>query len=163
MENKYLKLHSLLRMLGALLAIIVFISMLWTRFLEAEESLLKDYVFFDFNNGFFFNDSSAGTNGNWITFIGFFLILIGGLAGLAFVFIDELIGKDLTKKLSFVAGGIICFGALTILMSWPFFMMFNSDFSTPLSICAGPIVFGILALIAGAGNIASPILQDKGL
>ena len=161
MENKYLKLHSLLRMFGALLAIVVFISMFTMRFLESPD--LPNSVFFDFNNGFFFNDSSAHTNGNWITFIGFFFILIGGLAGLAFVFIDELIGKDLTKTLSFVAGGLALLGGLTILLSWPLFMMFNSDFALELNICAGPIVFGILALLAGAAGVSAPILESKGL
>lgn len=37
MNNKYVKLHSLLRMLGALLAIIVFISMFATKMVVHEE------------------------------------------------------------------------------------------------------------------------------
>ena len=161
-DNKYLKLHNLLRMFAALLAIVVFVAMFFTKFLEAEDEIFKKAILFDFNNGFFFNDSDSGTNGNWVTFIGFILVLLGGLAGLAFVFVDELIGKDLTKKLSFVAGGIAVLGGITILMSWPLFMMFNSDYNTPLVICVGPIVFGILAILAGGINVAAPILEDKG-
>ena len=160
-NNKYVKLHSLLRMLGALLAIVVFISMFAMRFVECPDN---KYIFFDFNNGFFFNDSDSGTNGNWLTFIGFILVLLGGLAGLAFVFIDELIGKDLTKKLAFVAGGIALFGGLTIVFSSLLFKAFNSDLAShvELNICAGPIVFGILAILVGGINIAAPILEDKG-
>lgn len=160
-NNKYVKLHSLLRMIGALLAIIVFISLFATRFVECPDN---KYVFFDFQNGFFFNDSDSGTNGNWLTFIGYFLVLIGGLAGLAFVFIDELIGKDLTKKLSFVAGGIALFGALTILFSSLLFKAFNLELAqhVTLNICAGPIVFGIFALIVGGINVFAPLLEEKG-
>ena len=160
-NNKFLKLHSLLRMLAAVLAIVVFIGMFATRFVECPEN---KYVFFDFQNGFFFNDSDAGTKGNWITFIGFILVLIGGLAGLAFVFIDELIGKDLTKKLAFIAGGVALLGSLTILFSSLLFKAFNADLAKhiELNICAGPIVFGILAVLVGGIGIAAPILEDKG-
>ena len=88
-------------------------------------------------------------------------VLLGGLAGLALVFIDEIIGKDLTKILSFVVGGVMALGALFIMLFAPIFKAINelpSDFHT----AAGPIVFGILALLAGAANAAAPILEDKG-
>jgi uncharacterized membrane protein HdeD (DUF308 family) len=159
-NNKFLKLHSLLRMLAAVLAIVVFIGMFATRFVECPEN---KYVFFDFQNGFFFNDSDAGTKGNWITFIGFILVLIGGLAGLAFVFIDELIGKDLTKKLSFIVGGVMVISAVLILLFAPIYRGLNDLKSDYIVTAAGPIVFGILGLLAGAINCAAPILEAKGL
>ena len=159
-NNKFLKLHSLLRMLAAVLAIVVFIGMFATRFVECPEN---KYVFFDFQNGFFFNDSDAGTKGNWITFIGFILVLIGGLAGLAFVFIDELIGKDLTKKLSFIVGGVMVIRAVLILLFAPIYRGLNDLKSDYIVTAAGPIVFGILGLLAGAINCAAPILEAKGL
>lgn len=157
-NNKFLKLHSLLRMLAAVLAIVVFISMF------AAKQAQTEAFFFDFDDGFFFNDSSAGTHGNWIAFIAYILVLVGGLAGLAFVFIDELIGKDLTKKLAFVAGGVALLGGVLILLSGVLFRAFNSDcmWIEDLKLCAGPIVFGILAVLVGGIGIAAPILEDKG-
>ena len=158
MDNKYVKLHSLLRMFAALLAIIVFVSMFITKQVVHSDF---DNVFADFNNGAYFGDE-VFKNGNVLGFIGYILVLLGGLAGLAFVFIDDMIGKDLTKKLSFVAGGAALFGALTILLFAPIFKALNelgSDFTTG----AGPIVFGIFALLVGSINVAAPILEDKGL
>ena len=155
MNNKYVKLHSLLRMLGALLAIIVFISMFATKMVVHVE---YSNVFYDFNSGAFFGDSSC--KGNVFGFFGYLFVLLGGLAGLAFVFVDELIGKDLTKKLAFVAGGLALAGGLLILLFAPMFIGIN-DFKY-LTTGAGPIVFGIFGVIIGAINIAAPILEDKG-
>ena len=156
-NNKYVKLHSLLRMFAALLAIAVFISMF-----VAKQVVHSDFdnVFFDIGSGAFFGDDPY--KGNVLAFIGYLLVTIGGLAGLAFVFVDELIGKDLTKKLSFVVGGLMVLGAIAIALVAPIFIAINdlpSDFTTG----AGPIVFGSLALVAGAANVAAPILEDKGL
>ena len=156
MNNKYIKLHSLLRMLGALLAIIVFISMFATKMVVSSNEHLD--FFYDFRYGAFFGDD--GVTGNVFGFFGYLFVLLGGLAGLAFVFIDELIGKDLTKKLAFVAGGLALAGALLILLFAPIFIAMNN-----LKQCttgAGPIVFGIFGLIVGVINIAAPILEDKG-
>ena len=155
MNNKYVKLHSLLRMLGALLAIIVFISMFATKMVVHVE---YSNVFYDFNSGAFFGDSSC--KGNVFGFFGYLFVLLGGLAGLAFVFIDELIGKDLTKKLAFVAGGLALAGGLLILLFAPMFIGINNYKN--LTTGAGPIVFGIFGVIVGAINIAAPILEDKG-
>lgn len=155
MNNKYVKLHSLLRMLGALLAIIVFISMFATKMVVHEE---YSNIFYDFNNGAFFGGDLC--KGNVFGFFGYLFVLLGGLAGLAFVFIDELIGKDLTKKLAFVAGGLALAGGLLILLFAPIFIGIN-EFKY-LTTGAGPIVFGIFGVIVGAINIAAPILEDKG-
>ena len=157
MQNKYVKLHSLLRMFAALLAIIVFISMFITKQVVHSE---WDNLFYDFRYGAFFGDETC--KGNVFGFIGYLLVLIAGLAGLAFVFIDEMIGKDLTRKLSFVAGGVAFIGAIAILFFAPIFKAINelpNDFVTG----AGPIVFGIFALIIAGINAAAPILEDKGL
>ena len=158
-NNKYVKLHSLLRMFAALLALVVFISMFCAK--QVVHSSGNAGLSFAFNTGVFFGDKDILIKGNVLAFIGYLLVFLGGLAGLAFVFIDELIGKDLTKLLSFVVGGVMAFGALTILLVSPIFKAINelpNDFYT----AAGPIVFGILALIAGAANAAAPILEDKG-
>ena len=156
-NNKYVKLHSLLRMFAAILAIAVFISMFIAKQVVHSEF---DNVFFDIGSGAFFGDDPY--KGNVFAFIGYLLVTIGGLAGLAFVFVDELIGKDLTKKLSFVVGGLMVLGAIAIALVAPIFIAIN-DLSSSFTTGAGPIVFGILALIAGAINIAAPILEDKGL
>lgn len=155
-NNKYVKIHSLLRMFAALLAIIVFISMF-----AAKQVVHQEYsnVFFDFRNGAFFGDEVS--KGNVVGFIAYLLVFIGGLAGLAFVFIDELIGKDLTRKLSFVVGGVMVLGAILILLFAPIFKAIN-DLPNSFHTGAGPIVFGILALLAGAANVVSPVLEDKG-
>ena len=155
MNNKYVKLHSLLRMLGALLAIIVFISMFATKMVVHEE---YSNIFYDFNNGAFFGGDLC--KGNVFGFFGYLFVLLGGLAGLAFVFVDELIGKDLTKKLSFVVGGVILLGAIFIFLFAPFFNAINER--NDMVDAAGPIVFGILAVLAACSNVASPILEDKG-
>ena len=158
-DNKYVKIHSLLRMFAAVLAIAVFISMFCAKQIVHSEF---DNVFADFNNGAFFGDE-VYKNGNVFAFIGYLLVIIGGLAGLAFVFIDELIGKDLTKKLSFAVGGAMVLGAIAILLFAPIFKALNDLPNDYYHTAAGPIVFGILALLAGAANVASPILEDKGL
>ena len=157
MNNKYVKLHSLLRMFAALLAIIVFISMFITKQVVNDDF---SNVFFDFRNGAFFGDEYC--KGNVFGFIGYLLVLIGGLAGLAFVFIDEIIGKDLTKKLSFVVGGAVLIGAIAILFFSPIFKGIN-DLNNTFHTGAGPIVFGIFAVLVAAANAAAPILEDKGL
>ena len=160
MNNKYAKLHSILRMLGALLAIIVFISMFITKMVVHKDS---SDLFFDFRNGAFFGDTEYGLcKGNVFGFIGYLFILLGGLAGLAFVFIDEIIGKDLTKKLSFVAGGLVVIGALLVLLFAPMFIAINGDGFKNFTTAVGPIVFGIFGLVIGAINISAPILEDKG-
>ena len=158
MNNKYLKLHSLLRMFAALLAIVVFISMFAATQAQHKDSDFAKYVFADFNNGAFFGGDAW--KGNFVSFIGYLLVLLGGLAGLAFVFVDELIGKDLTKKLSFVVGGVILLGAIFIFLFAPFFNAINER--NDMVDAAGPIVFGILAVLAAGSNVASPILEDKG-
>lgn len=156
-NNKYVKIHSLLRMFAALLAIAVFISMFCAKQIVHNEF---NNVFADFSNGAFFGDE-VYKNGNVLAFIGYLLVFIGGLVGLAFVFIDELIGKDLTKKLSFAVGGLMVVGAIAILLFAPIFKALN-DLPKDFVTAAGPIVFGILALLAGAANVAAPILEDKG-
>ena len=159
MQNKYVKLHSLLRMFAALLAIVVFIAMFVSKQVVLDGK--EEYVFWDFNNGAFFGDDS-GFKGNVLGFVCYILVLVAGLAGLAFVFIDELIGKDLTKKLSFVVGGVLVASGVVIMLFSPIFKALNdlgSDFHT----AAGPIVFGALAVVAGLANCAAPILEDKGL
>ena len=156
MESKYAKLHSILRYVAALVAIIVFISMFITKQAVNPNDSAND--FYDFRSGAFFGDSLC--KGNFFAFIGYILVLLGGLAGLAFVFIDEIIGKDLTKKLAFVAGGIAVLGAVLILLFAPIFIAMNGF--NRLTTGAGPIVFGILALCVGGMNIAAPILEEKG-
>ena len=160
MDNKYVKLHSILRMLGALLAIIVFISMFATKMVVHEE---YSNIFYDFSNGAFFGGDLC--KGNVFGFFGYLFVLLGGLAGLAVVFIDEIIGKELTKTLSCVVGGAIVLGGIFMLLTGVFFRAFNSDgFGiNKFRLAAGPIVFGILAIIAGCCNAAAPILEDKGL
>ena len=157
-QNKYLKLHSFLRMGAALIAIIVFISMFITKQIVHSE---LDGVFLEWTEAFFGEDPYKATV---LGFIGYLFVIIGGLAGLAFVFIDEMIGKDLTKKLSFVVGGAMLIGAITLFLSGPLFNAFNGIKSNynMLSTSAAPIVFGVLAVIAAACNAAAPILEDKG-
>ena len=92
-QNKYVMLHSLLRMFAALLALVIFVSMfIATQIHHAEFSNIN----FSWTQTFF--GDGINNKASPFGFIGYLLILIGGLAGLAFVFIDELIGKDLTKK-----------------------------------------------------------------
>ena len=157
MDNKFVKIHSLIRMFAALLAIIVFVSLFITKQVVYDEA--PSDIFFDFRYYAFFGGD--GYKGNVFGFIGYILVLVGGLAGLAFVFIDEIIGKDLTKKLSFVVAGVVFVGAMAILLFSPIFKGVNSlpnDFHTG----AGPIVFGIFALLVAGANAAAPILEDKG-
>ena len=162
MENKYLKLHSLLRMAAALVALIVFISMFITK--QVVHPDYPDQAFCMWNKAFF-DDAGAGTKGTVLGFIGYLFVLFGGLAGLAFVFIDELIGKDLTKKLSFIAGGVIVLGAVMMLLTGAIYRGMNADGLgiKYFQLGVGPIVFAILAMIAGVANAAAPILEDKGL
>ena len=157
MDNKYVKLHSILRMLGALLAIIVFVSMFATKMVIIEG---HSELFWDFNNGAVFGNND-GTVGNVFGFIGYLFVLLGGLAGLAFVFIDEIIGKDLTKKLAFVAGGVALVGALLILLFAPIFILMNN--LNHCTTAAEPIVFGIFGLVVGGIGVSAPILENKGL
>ena len=160
MENKYLKLHSLLRMGAALIALITFISMFITK--QIVHSDYPNDIFLMWNEAFF---DDVDTKGTVLGFIGYLFVLFGGLAGLAFVFIDELIGKDLTKKLSFIAGGVIVIGAVMMLLTGVLYRAMNNDgFGIKdYRLAAGPIVFAILAIVAGAANAAAPILEDKGL
>ena len=160
MENKYLKLHSLLRMAAALIALIVFISMFITK--QVVHSEYPNDVFLMWNEAFF---DDVDTKGTVLGFIGYLFVLFGGLAGLAFVFIDELIGKDLTKKLSFIAGGVIAVGAVMMLLTGVLYRGMNGDGLgiKDYRLAAGPIVFAILSFVAAACNAAAPILEDKGL
>ena len=160
MENKYLKLHSLLRMAAALIALITFISMFITKQIVHRE--YPNDVFLMWNEAFF---DDVDTKGTVLGFIGYLFVLFGGLAGLAFVFIDELIGKDLTKKLSFIAAGVIAVGAVMMLLTGVLYRGMNSDGLgiKYFVLGAGPIVFAILSFIAAACNAAAPILEDKGL
>ena len=158
MNNKYLKLHSLLRMFGALLAIAAFVAMFFAKQAVHSDSLFREDVFTDFRNGAFFGGDFY--KGNVLGFIGYLLVLLAGLAGLAFVFIDEMIGKDLTKKLSFVVGGVAVLGAIFIFLFAAIFNAVNDRNDFILD--AAPIVFGIFGILVGAINAAAPILEDKG-
>ena len=160
MENKYLKLHSLLRMAAALIALITFISMFITKQIVHRE--YPNDVFLMWNEAFF---DDVDTKGTVLGFIGYLFVLFGGLAGLAFVFIDELIGKDLTKKLSFIAGGVIAVGAVMMLLTGVLYRGMNGDGLgiKDYRLAAGPIVFAILSFVAAGANAAAPILEDKGL
>ena len=158
-NNKYVKIHSLVRMFAALLAIVVFVSMFFAKQIIHADN---DKLFFTWTEAFF---GDSGFKATVFGFIGYLFVFIGGLAGLAFVFIDELIGKDLTKLLSFVVGGVMVLGAIFMLLTGVFFRAFNSDGLgiSKFHLAAGPIVFGILSIIAGACVAAAPILEDKGL
>ena len=157
-QNKYVKLHSLLRMFGALLALVIFVSMfIATQIYHAEYSNIT----FTWNETFFGDGLYKAVP---FGFIGYLFIIIGGLAGLAFVFIDELIGKDLTKKLAFVAGCLGVLGGIFILLTGAVFRGVNSGAGIDYyHLAAGPIVFGILSIVAGLMDVAAPILDDKGL
>ena len=159
MDNKYVKLHSLLRMFAALLAIIVFVSMFMNKFVQQVD---MDNVFVDFATGAFFGGDNF-EHGNVIAFIAYLFVLLGGLAGLAFVFIDELLGKDLTKKLSFAVGGVVFVAGILITLFAPIFRALNGLEFEFWKTTAAPIVFGILAILVGAANAAAPILEEKGL
>ena len=155
-NNKYLKLHSFLRYGAALIAIIVFISMF-----TGVEIRHAEFSGANLNwKGAFFGDSGMGTNPTVLGFIGYLFVFIGGLTGLAFVFIDEIIGKDLTKKLSFVAGAVAAVGALFIFLITPIFIGINGY--PDLTVDPAPIVFGVIGLAVGCLNIAAPILEGKG-
>lgn len=158
MDNKYVKIHSLVRMFAALIAIAAFISMF-----IAKQAVHPDFdgVVADFSNGAYFGGTDMWKYGNFISFIGYLLIFVGGLAGLAFVFVDELIGKDLTKKLSFAVGALLVVAGIVIALFSPVFKALN-DLPDSFHTAAEPIVFGCLAALAGACNIAAPILEDKG-
>ena len=157
MDNKYVKWHSLLRMLGALLAIVIFISM----FVAAQVEDPSGTFDFRFSNGAFFGGDYC--KGNVFAFFGYLFVFLAGLAGLAFVFVDEIIGKDLTKKLSYVAGGLAIFGSIFILLFSPMFRAINNNWAIDyVRTTAAPIVFGILGLGVGAIEIAAPILEKKG-
>ena len=156
-NSKYAKLHSLLRMAAALLALIVFISMFVAKQVVHESG--NAALSYAFNSGAFFGDD-YGTKGNVVGFIAYLFVLLGGLAGLAFVFIDEIIGKDLTKKLSFVAGGVAVLGAIFIFLFAPIFNAINDR--SDLVTTAAPIVFGIFGVLVGAINASAPILEEKG-
>lgn len=158
MNNKYVKLHSILRMLAALLAIVTFISM----FIADQAYLVGFGVNYNFETGAFFGSDTFNCSGNVLAFFGYLFVLLGGLAGLAFVFIDEIIGKELTNKLSFVAGALAVLGAIFIFLFAPIFSAINHFNSGDCRTTAAPIVFGIFALLIGAANIASPILEKKG-
>ena len=159
MENKYLKLHSLLRMAAALIALITFISMFITK--QVVHSEMPNDIFLMWNEAFF---DDVDTKGTVLGFIGYLFVLFGGLAGLAFVFIDELIGKDLTKKLSFIAAGVIAVGAVMMLLTGVIYRGMNGDGLgiKYFVLGAGPIVFAILSFVAAACNAVAPILEDKG-
>ena len=160
MENsKYVKIHSLVRMFAALLAIAIFISMFIAK--QVVHSSGNAHLAYAFNSGAFFGYKDALIKGNVLGFIAYLFVFLGGLAGLAFVFIDELIGKDLTKLLSFVVGGVMVVCGILIILFAPIFKAIN-DLPKSYSTAAAPIVFGILAIIAGLANAAAPILEDKG-
>ena len=118
-------------------------------------------IFLMWNEAFF---DDVDTKGTVLGFIGYLFVLFGGLAGLAFVFIDELIGKDLTKKLSFIAAGVIAVGAVMMLLTGVIYRGMNGDGLgiKYFVLGAGPIVFAILSFVAAACNAAAPILEDKG-
>lgn len=164
MNNKYLKLHNVLRMLGALVAIIIFISMFITKMAVHKE--YPNDLFFDFRHGAFFgNYGDDLCDGYVFGFFGYLFILLGGLAGLAFVFMEGRFEKKLLNILSFAAGALVALGALVVLLFAPAFIGLNDHMLYNLrqyTTGAGPIVFGILGLAVGAINLASPILEKKG-
>lgn len=159
MENsKYLKLHSFLRYGAALIAIIVFFSMF-----TGSEIVHKEFGgnIFTWHEVYFGGDFCKATV---FGFIGYLFILLGGLASLAFVFVDEMIGKDLTKKIAFGVAAAMVLGAIFILLTGVFFRAFNEGPAiNDYQLSAKAIVFGILGLVAGAAALAAPILEDKGL
>lgn len=156
-NNKFLKLHSLIRMAAALIAIIVFISMFNTLQIVHNEF---ENVKYTWNEAFFGGEYNKATV---LGFIGYLFVFIGGLAGLAFVFIDNLIGKDLTKTLSYVAGGLMILGGIFMLLTGVIFRAVNDGISmNGFRLATAPIVFAILGMVAGAADVAAVILEDKG-
>jgi len=156
-QNKYVNVHSFLRMGAALIALVIFVSMFIAKQIVNPNFTQNFYTW----NQTFFGDgvyNKAAPMG----FIGYLLITLGGLTGLAFVFVDEMIGKDLTKKLSFVVGALMVAGGAMILSNGALFRLVN-ELPGDYRLGAGPIVFGILGIVAGAANIAAPLFEDKGL
>ena len=157
-QNKYVTVHSFLRMGAALIAIVVFVSMFIAQQIVHSEN---SNLFFNWNETFFGGDWSKPA---FLGFIGYIFVILGGLAGLAFVFIDEIIGKDLTKILSYVAGAVMVVGGAMILLNGVVFRAVNDAPGMKYyHLAAGPIVFGILSIVAGLANAAAPVLEDRGL
>ena len=158
MGHKYLQLHSFLRYGAALIAIIVFITMFTTTQIVHSE-------FSGANRGWqetFFGDEFY--KATVLGFVGYLLVLLGGLTGLAFEFLDDMIGKDITKSLSFAVGAAMFVAAIFMLLTGVIFRGINEGTGMgEYHLAAGPIVGAIFAMIAGAMNAAAPILEDKGL
>ena len=119
-------------------------------------------LFCKIGNGTIAFDLIASTGTQSLKLLYFWLKKMGQAS---FVFIDELIGKDLTKKLSFIAAGVIAVGAVMMLLTGVLFRGMNNDGGFGLrdyGLAAGPIVFAILSFVAAACNAAAPVLENKG-
>ena len=142
--KKLLTLGNILKACAAIFGLLAFF-MMFTKQLWLGNSSNKAFV--AFQDALFDKDY-----GSWISFVGYLLLLIGGLGMCAMVFLKD---KKLAKLITFCLAGALLLGAIFVFIEAA---VVNGRIDSALfqyKLTAGPVfsgIFGILAALSGAAS-----------
>ena len=142
--KKLLTLGNILKVCEALFGLLAFF-MMFTKQLWLGNSSNKAFVAFE--DALFDKDF-----GSWISFVGYLLLLIGGLGMCAMVFLKD---KKLAKLITLCLAGALLLGAIFVFIEAA---VVNGRIDSALfqyKLTAGPVfagIFGILAALSGAAS-----------
>ena len=146
--KKLLTLGNVVKVCAVLFALVAF-------FLMFSDQL---YVELLGNRGYVkFDDAFFSDNGAPISFVGYLLVLIAGLAVCALVFLP--LEAKLKKFISFGLAVLLVLGAVFIFIEAA---VVNGD-GNAYHLTAGPIIAGILAILAGIAVCLAEFLPEKQL
>ena len=146
--KKLLTLRNVIRIGAVVFALVAFFLMFADQ-LYVEVLGKRGYVEFD---DAFFEDGGAP-----ISFVGYLLILIAGLAVCAFVFLP--LDAKIKKFASFGFALLLVLGAVFVFIEAA---VVNGD-GNAYHLTAAPVIAGILAILAGIAVCAAEFLPDKQL
>lgn len=152
--KQYLTLRNVLKLGAFLFAIAAFCMMFGNQLIPSVGGTKGDPMAFD--------DCLFGEHGAVISFVGYLLMLIGGLIGCLLVFLKA--SDNIKKYVSLGVGVLIIVGAVFVFIEAPVFQNANNGIiNVKYSLTAFPILGGIFGIIAGGAIGASEFLPDMPL
>lgn len=138
--KKLLTLQNILKAIAAVLCLVAFFLM------------FTNQVFWKVGNSKFYIEYQKALFGDYgavISFVGYLMILLGGLGMCAVIFLKD---KKIAKLVTLSLGGLLLLGAIFVFIEAA---VLNGKDSNALQLAVGPVfagIFGILAALLGCGS-----------
>ena len=144
--KKLLTLQNILKAIAAVLCLVAFFLM------------FTNQVFWKVGNSKFYfeyQDALFGDHGAVISFVGYLMILLGGLGMCAVIFLKD---KKLAKMITICLAGALLLGAIFVFIEAAV-VNGRADVDGLYHLAAGPVIAGIFAILAALLGCASEFLK----